>query len=128
MPTAIRATERLAAISRTRALRKAIFSVPMVALRCCSPMWRTAVACCLARPKTVRTGSARSSSRSWAERSSVTSAAFCTRFSVYQPINAAKTGISGTVTAIRTADGQSVKRIHAPTSGGTITAVTSAGR
>ncbi len=128
MPTAISATERLAAISRTSALKKAILSVPIVALRCCSPIWRTAVACCLARPKTVSTGRARSSSRSWADRSSVTSAAFCTRFSVYQPINAANTGINGTVIAIRTADGQSVKRIHAPASGGTITAVTSAGR
>ena len=105
--TATRATEMVASSSRMSEDRNATFSVAMVAVRYWSVMSRIAATWALARPKTLSVGRPATTSRKWpARRWRSRPGAPSGPWSRRRP-SAMNTGISGTVTAMITAEIQS---------------------
>ena len=115
-------------VSSTKADKNATRSVPMVARRCSWDTSPITCACVLARPNSFSVPSPSTTSRKWPPK--VTSSRHCrwVRALVCQPTKTANTGISGSVTAITTAEIQSAAATRASTATGTATASTNCGR
>ena len=126
--TATSATERVATSSSTSAERNAIRSVFMVATRCPSAIRRTTSVCARARPNARSVGNPATMSRKCPPSSE--SRRHCRSVAAWacQPSSAPKTGISGRVTAMITAELQSAKTTRASTASGTVTLSTSCGQ
>ena len=126
--TATSAVATAAASSSTRADRKATRSVDMVAARCLSVTVPITCSCAFARPNTLSVGRPSSTSRKCP--ASVASSRHCRRVLAFvcQPTSTANTGMSGSVTAMMTAEIQSAAATRTSTAMGTTTASTSCGR
>ena len=126
--TATSAVATAADSSSTRADRNATRSVRMVACRCASVTSRITVAWALARPNSLSVGSPSTTSRKCPPRRASSRHWRWVWARVCSPISTAKTGISGSVTAITTAEIQSASPTRISTATGTRKASTSWGR
>ena len=117
-----------AASSSTSADRNATRSVPMVAFRCASETAPITCACAFARPNSFRVGSPSTTSRKCPPSVASSRHWRCVLALVCSPTRTANTGISGSVTAMTTAEIQSAAATRATTATGTTTASTSWGR
>nr|WP_249161932.1 hypothetical protein [Actinospica acidithermotolerans] len=122
------ATESIAISSSTSEERNAIRSVRIVARRWASAARRICRSCPLVRPNAASVGSPATTSRKWPPRrwSAVNLRSISAR--VRRPMSTMNTGISGTVTAMMTADSGSAARIRIPISAGTTAASVNCGR
>ena len=125
--TATRAVATEAASSSTSADRNATRSADMVVARYSPVTFPITSSCTLARPKILRVGRPSTTSRKCPARVASSRHCRCVRALVCQPTSTANSGISGSVTAMMSAEIQSAAATRASTAMGTATARISCG-
>jgi hypothetical protein len=126
--TATSAVDKVAARSSTTPERNDRRRVPMVVRRYRSVTSRMVSSWAVPRLKARRVGRPRTTSRKW-----VSSATSARQFSrerapAERPMSAMKTGMTGRVTSMISADWRSTTALATSTAGGTVTASTTCGR
>ena len=126
--TATSATDRVLISSSTKDDRKARRRVRIVSVRWARSVMRRPSSWARARPKTCRVGRPATRSAKWFDRRACWAKRRSTCRWVAMPMSAMKTGMSGIVAAIMSAERRSWVRMATPVTSGTLTAIMSCGR
>ena len=114
--------------SKARADKNATRSAAMVALRCARVTSPITSAWARARPNSFRVGRPATTSRKWPPRRASNCHWRCVCARVCHPMRIPNSGISGSVTAMMTAEIQSANATRASTASGMVTPSTRRGR